>query len=829
MQKILLIVFLLTIQLDSYSQSLIDNLTNILSHRNSNLPADQVYLHLDRNLYYPGDTIRFGAYIRDRQTGIFDTKSISLYSLLLNSGNTTVDSARFRITNATASGWLKVSDEAPPGDYSILAFTGRMMNYDPEYVFSVPVRINKSQTAQTLSNRTTQKAPSIEMETAQELIDLRFLPEGGTFINGISQRLAFNALTAMGNSMETEGIIMDQNGEKICDFRSGPFGPGLVEFTPKHGNSYFAILNGKEYSGMKWPLPAAENGGVALRIVSSEKGIITVNVEGKNIPGTTYILSLIMNDILVISEEFNPVTEQKFRISTDELPAGTAFITVFNSELRPVAERMVFLNDYKQMNIGISTSASSYSPGEETELIINTTDAEGKNVSSIVSVSVIDSASGFFESFSLSDIKSTFLYDKDFYRNLPAYIRLKGLGNIGRKDADLLFMTYGWRKFKDRDLSDTTIVREIKSYDYIKIKDSAPEKKARKKITLIALEGSGSYLLSTDQNNEAFLPFDSLETSVRQIMILPDQNKLKNGYPVNVAFPENKSFTDKAKQNRTDTYFFPLNSSYKRTSEPVINRTSEPVFGQDSSVMIDPVIIKGNRPPDEKYLNKYQIQYRNTATYTLTNKEFKSAINFENILFRMNPYRIDTKNKIVYLGTRTGRRLSTALFVVDDHPLWAPPDGSGRWLSDYAEIAEMPAYNISSVTMLKGPQGYAIYGEAANGGVIFVTTNGKAMSEGSYELTKPAGPDIKTDLAQPIRIFRSEVEFYIPKVELVKLIPEYQSRPTILWKSEVISDGSGVIRIKYPNNFNKGTVMVMINGASFTNLTGSGSYSYKVK
>jgi hypothetical protein len=60
-------------------------------------------------------------------------------------------------------------------------------------------------------------------------------------------------------------------------------------------------------------------------------------------------------------------------------------------------------------------------------------------------------------------------------------------------------------------------------------------------------------------------------------------------------------------------------------------------------------------------------------------------------------------------------------------------------------------------------------------------------------------------------------------------MPEFQFRPTVLWASNVYSDGTGPVKIKYPNNLVKGTAMVFVNGISFTNMVGSGRYSYKIK
>ena len=145
--KPVIVLLLSFLQLLTFSQGLTDSLVISLSHARYNQPSDQLFLHLDRNLYHPGDTIRFRAYIRDRKTGIIGSESISLYSLLLNQAHQTIDSARFRIIFSTSSGWLKIPPKTPSGNYSVLAYTSMMMNYDPEFVFSTPVRIDEMESS----------------------------------------------------------------------------------------------------------------------------------------------------------------------------------------------------------------------------------------------------------------------------------------------------------------------------------------------------------------------------------------------------------------------------------------------------------------------------------------------------------------------------------------------------------------------------------------------------------------------------------------------------------------------------------------------------------
>lgn len=232
--------------------------------------------------------------------------------------------------------------------------------------------------------------------------------------------------------------------------------------------------------------------------------------------------------------------------------------------------------------------------------------------------------------------------------------------------------------------------------------------------------------------------------------------------------------------------------------------------------MIEAVTIKGRRKQPAIYGDKTAQQYKYTGAYTLFSKDFPAANTFEDILYKLNPTKIFLKKKMVILRSRGSG--TPALFVVDDVPIYD---------QSYWPIAQMPAEQISSVSVLRGYEGFARYGDQAYGGVIFVTTKGGNRINGVME------PDdespTKNDLIKYIRLFRSEVEYYIPTKEQVESVPEYQFRSTLLWKSDVFLDGSGPVKIRYPNNMGKGKVIVFVNGVSLTNLVGSGRGSYIIR
>ena len=459
------------------------------------------------------------------------------------------------------------------------------------------------------------------------------------------------------------------------------------------------------------------------------------------------------------------------------------------------------------MNIEISSSSSVAECGDESQLILNTKDYEGENVSSFISIAVIDSTSGFCNTLPFPDIGSTFLFDRDFYDNLPPGIKLSGLNNIDQKSIDLLLMTYGWRKFNLQESSGMAQEKKLMDYDYLKISNLEPSRKDKMEVQLLTLEDANIIALPVDNDKEAILPFNSLSDSVRRIRILADTRSTKNLNSARIEFPQNRSFSALAKQVHNEAYNFDASGLSLTDSSAISNSAPDmkDLFHLGEGVInIEEVIIRPRiaPPPPQVYNNKYEKLYMSGSIKTLTDKDFKACPGFEDILERFYPSFIDRSKQRVYF-----RRRDPALIVVDDIPVFD---------SSYSSIASIQPERIASVTVLKGRQAFTLYGAAANGGVVFVTT--KTGQEDEH---------IKNDdLLRSVRLFRTEIEYYIPTKEETDSIPGLQYRPTVLWMNEVFLDGNEPVKIRYPNNMTKGAKMVIVNGVSSTNSVGSNSYKY---
>ncbi|MFC2104250.1 hypothetical protein ACFLS4_02730 [Bacteroidota bacterium] len=797
MKKICFLILLLYCQITAFSQITSNDIKKGFDNLSNHQPIDQIFIHLNRNLYYPGDTIRFQAYIRDRQTGVLMTHSISLYAMLLNSNHETVDSARFRINNSIASGWLEIPDSVAIGDYSVLAFTSKMMNFNPEFAFTTPIRISERRVK--INNES--YTDDSQILYAKTLIDLRFLPEGGTFVYDIPQRLAFNTVESAGKTLHIKGEIVNQNGEIITEFCSGRFGPGIVEFTPVQGDKYFAVLKGGNYSEKKWPLPVPEESGVTLKVDYNNKSFLGINVYENGLKNNIYFVSISMNNALILLKEFRLDPLQKLNVNTENLPAGTAFVTLFNQNLDPIAERLVFINNHKKLYISID-SVKSYNSGEESELTVNVTNEDGKKLNSFISIAVIDSTLRYYSDFPIPDIESVFLYDQGFYNNLPTKIKLTGLNNIDKNSIDILLLTYGWRKFKLKDNTQQLSAKNYEDYEYLLIKNRDSKRKERSAFNIMTCEGANTYSLPINHKKEAHLYYDSLNPQVRQIVILPDEDPKKNRNYIDIIFPGNPDFINKAKQQ----YKFNLS---KTENSQYINTNSVYNYAP-MKVDLEEITVKAPKP---RYKNSHTEFYATANIRAYTGDDI-FGITLVDALGSLGLYKLNRTSKIVIL--RPSRTFNNA-----DIPATFVIDGFSVGES-YESIDYLNTLDIESISILKGSQGYTRYG--ARGGIIFIDTKYHAGTLPNKE-ELPLRNDF---LMKRIGLFRSEIEYYIPTKEEIKSIPYLQNRPTILWLNEIYVN-NGKTKIRYPNNLYKGKAIITVNGVSLTNQVGSARFSYTVE
>lgn len=97
---------------------------------------EKVYLHTDKNFYYPGENIWFKAYMNYRSQIKADSLSRVLYVELISNENKIIATKILKINNGVAIGQIELPDSIYSGNYFIRAYTEWMLNYSTDDIFT---------------------------------------------------------------------------------------------------------------------------------------------------------------------------------------------------------------------------------------------------------------------------------------------------------------------------------------------------------------------------------------------------------------------------------------------------------------------------------------------------------------------------------------------------------------------------------------------------------------------------------------------------------------------------------------------------------------------
>jgi alpha-2-macroglobulin-like protein len=867
------------------------NSTNNSINTNQNIPRnDQVFVQTDRNIYRPGDSIFFQAYIRDKNTGTFKSNSKALYVMIFNNQHEMVDSSRFCIDEFVAPGWMAIPENAKPGKYRLVAFTSMMQNFDPKEAFMLDLKVEKkgnvpliaeinynkqiynpgdtvvatlkirsikkhliikqnftysmlSGEYQIISDKsktdengisvlrfivpdTLTKSPKLKVvinkkddestsnfniPVKKQHIRFDFLPEAGTLIEGIEQRIGFNATNSDGEPIFIKGLLKNKNGKVIDTIKSEKYGPGI--FTCKAEQGMYVELINDGFDKNIWPINDITKNGISFSVIAKNTNYLIILVNSDRYNGEPVFVKGMMNEKQVMWLDLKMDKMKRIIFKTDGLPSGVIKISLFNKDMLPVAERLIYINTFKKLKFSISTDSTSYNPGQETELTINASDSNEKPCSGLFSISVVDSASGINPELFIPGIEYTFKYHPYFVKNLPTKALQDGLENLSDEQLDLLLLVYGWSKIHNQHVLKDSIAPKIANYDLLnmKILYALNWRKEDRRLDILSLNDLSKKHLFTDKKGEITLPLDSLNDKTRSIILMPDTKNKNKILGATLSIPYNKNYF-KSKN---------LYAYQPSFSEELFNKSSlsNELPTADSILKIPEVVITQNTI--QKFNDEYAEVYQIAITRSVGYEELWQCTSMELAIRKIVvPIFMDNDTIILNRSTSITIEAKPAFIVLDGVPI-----GKRGW----SIVSSMLPSDIKSITILKSQEGFYQYGYDAIGGVIFVNTmyhdfDPKLQERYNIWLNR----NEKSILYSQIDIYRTYRKFYNPSKSELAINPFLQERPTIYWNPLVYFDKEPV-KIKFPNLKKQGKVKVIINGVSSNNLIGTAETSYTIK
>jgi hypothetical protein len=396
---------------------------------------EKLYLHVDRELYAPGDIIWLKAYQVNGITHQLNSNFRNIFVQLVAEDGSVVKDLMLLSTNGQAYCQLK-TDLLPSGPYTIRAFTKYLENFGEEALFHKKIWITKS-------FNTIDTAEKNQADNSK--IDVSFLPEGGNMMLNASNSVAFKAIDNKGKGIYVTGKIRNDLGDTIVSFATSYLGMGKLVMMPEDDRTYFATID--HFPEMKIQLPPAKTNGICFNYKEKNESLmfeISGNMKLSSYP-EFYMVASHKGNVLFYKKIGMVDYTQNIQVNKDLFPPGISKITLLDTTLIPIAERLIFIDDGQEELLSLRLNQKEFKTREEVKIDIDALLEPGDSITSTMSVAVVNKnylSSGENN----QNIKSYLLLDSDLKGAIesPASYFVNDKFHTSNEKLDLLMMVHGW-------------------------------------------------------------------------------------------------------------------------------------------------------------------------------------------------------------------------------------------------------------------------------------------------------------------------------------------------------------------------------------------------
>lgn len=422
---------------------------------------EKVYLHIDRTYYASGDDIWFKAYLVNAQSNYPLNTSNNLYVELINPVNKIITREVIRLDNGIGVGDFKLDDSIAGGSYRIRTYTNWMRNFGTHFIFEKEIQIKNIPGVNKINSITEKLSSADKKISSRPAYKIQFFPEGGSMVEGVPSVIAFKAEDESGNGIDAIGSILSSKGDTVVHFKTSHLGMGSFNFKPEAGVQYKALVQYKNNPLIPADFPAVTPDGFVMKITDADSSKLLVNIFSNaatlamHPTGEITIAGKHAGKIFYPQKIFLKNAKASITISKKDFPAGIASIILYDENLRPYCERLVYVKDANPLNVIVSPDKNSYQPKEKVTVNISVTDAEQHPVKANLSLAAIDDG---IEKQSTENILSYLMLQSEVkgkIENASEYFNAKN--SLRFQQLDLLLRAQGWRTFLWRQIADTSI------------------------------------------------------------------------------------------------------------------------------------------------------------------------------------------------------------------------------------------------------------------------------------------------------------------------------------------------------------------------------------
>jgi len=410
------------------------NIENSINLYGNNFPQEKIRIHFDKDVYLPGETIWFKAYLFEEN--LPSERSTNFYAAIYDDHGKLIRQQISPIFRSSSDGHFDIPDTIKSGQLICRAYTSWMLNFDTTMLYSQAIKIMNTKEQKT----------DIAMDKS---VSLSFFPEGGDMIAGTINTVAFKANYSNGLPFPINGVIKKQEtGETVMPVVAEHDGMGRFDIDMQPGNKYYAEWIDNNGTKQQTWLPVAKPAGLSLKL-TVHKDRLYFNLINKTGSDSLHVFMYMYQKVFYSTNlkiaDAEPYTGM---VPISTLPAGVMQLTVFDANWQPVAERVAFINNVNTVNVALNAKKINTIKRGRNEIEILVADTIPTNMS----LSITDA--GMNNEVSENTILTDLLLKGDIkgYVPNPAFYFTNNADMSLKSKLDLVMLTHGWRRYNWTDM-----------------------------------------------------------------------------------------------------------------------------------------------------------------------------------------------------------------------------------------------------------------------------------------------------------------------------------------------------------------------------------------
>ncbi len=460
----------------------------------NNYSSESVFLHLNKTTFLKGEKIWFTAYLYNAKNGLPFKKAKNLYCGLYDSEGKQLIKSLFEISDGIARGNFGIKPEYGETLY-VKAHTGKMNNLYMDGSFIKKIKIYDDS-----------KEPT-DFSSSDEF-NIHLLPEGGNLLQGAKNTIAFRVVNQYGMGVPiVEAKVVKKDGTPVVTgIVSNDYGIGKFSFDYKLDSNYTLVVKLPNETTVTKSIPKGESKGIIFSVNNLiEKNLILDFYTNTNtfseIRDKIFYLAVHRDGLMAINSFKLNEERATLNINRERLLPGINILSLFDENLNPIAERLLF--NHNEVKLGKIHSTIVKDKDLKDSLSIQVDLDSKKGIPTNLSISILPSetqANSFFRS-----ILTDFLF-KPYMNNfevedLPYYF--ENVDRTRRFELDNLLMIQGWSKYDWEDMFTAKPTEEILEENGLQIQGTVKNiMKNKNRILLIEPLKNNQYFAEVDGNKK---------------------------------------------------------------------------------------------------------------------------------------------------------------------------------------------------------------------------------------------------------------------------------------------------------------------------------------